>query len=315
MIRLVTVFLLGIFSVSLTNLNAFAEGCDTAPVAVQILGSGGPRINPTRASSSYLVWLDGHARILIDMGGGAQHRFGESQAKLEDLWMVGISHLHPDHVSDLPAFLWLSHEVRKEPLKIFGPTGNDAAPDFVTFLKLMFDEKTGAFPVLGSALGGTNGGSGVRPDIGRVVAGGVRLEVGMIDAAKAGPSMVFQREGTTVTAQRIPHGNMPTLAYRVETGNVSIVFSSDQNGTDPTFAEFAKGANLLIMHLAIAPGANVPLHATPAVVGRLAQAAAPKQLIASHFGLFNVEAAIADLRTTYTGPLIVGADMQCTPVQ
>jgi ribonuclease BN (tRNA processing enzyme) len=127
--------------------------------------------------------------------------------------------------------------------------------------------------------------------------------------------MVFQHEGTTVTAQRIPHGNMPTLAYRVQTGNVSVVFSSDQNGTDPTFAEFAKGANLLIMHLAIAPGANVPLHATPAVVGRLAQAAAPKQLIVSHFGLFDVDAAIADLRTTYNGPLIIGADMQCTLVQ
>ena len=226
-----------------------------------------------------------------------------------------MSHLHPDHVSDLPAFLWLSHEVRKEPLKIFGPSGNDAAPDFATFLNRMFDEKTGAFPVLGSALGGSYGGSGVRPDIGRVVAGGVRLEVGVIDAAKAEASMVFQHEGTTVTAQRIPHGNMPTLAYRVQTGNVSVVFSSDQNGTDPTFAEFAKGANLLIMHLAIAPGANVPLHATPAVVGRLAQAAAPKQLIVSHFGLFDVDAAIADLRTTYNGPLIIGADMQCTLVQ
>jgi hypothetical protein len=50
------------------------------------------------------------------MGGGAHHRFGQSQAKLEDLWMVGISHLHPDHVSDLPALLWLSNQVRKEPL-------------------------------------------------------------------------------------------------------------------------------------------------------------------------------------------------------
>jgi ribonuclease BN (tRNA processing enzyme) len=315
MSRFMVICLLEFLSSTLNNLSAFAQTCSSTPVAVQILGSGGPRMNPTRASSSYLVWLDGHARILIDMGGGAQHRFGESQAKLEDLWMVGISHLHPDHVSDLPAFLWLSHEVRKEPLKIFGPSGNDAAPDFATFLKLMFDEKTGAFPVLGSALGGTYGGNGVRPDIGRVVAGGVRLEVGVIDAAKAGPSMVFQHEGTTVTAQRIPHGNMPTLAYRVQTGNVSIVFSSDQNGTDTTFAEFAKGANLLIMHLAIAPGANVPLHATPSVVGQLAQAAAPKQLIVSHFGLFDVDKAIADLRTTYDGPLIVGADMQCTSAQ
>jgi ribonuclease BN (tRNA processing enzyme) len=315
MIRFLIIFLLGISSASLNSLNAFGQSCSATDVAVQILGSGGPRMNPTRASSSYLVWLDGRARILIDMGGGAQHRFGESQAKLEDLWMVGISHLHPDHVSDLPAFLWLSHEVRKEPLKIFGPTGNDAAPDFATFLNRLFDEKAGAFPVLGSALGGSYGGSGVRPDIGRVVAGGVRLDVGVIDATKSEPSTVFQREGTTVTAQRIPHGNMPTLAYRVQTGKVSIVFSSDQNGTDPKFVEFAKGANLLIMHLAIAPGADVPLHATPAVVGRVAQEAAVKQLIVSHLGLFDLDAAIADLRKSYNGPLVVGADMQCTPVQ
>jgi ribonuclease BN (tRNA processing enzyme) len=249
------------------------------------------------------------------MGGGAQHRFGESLAKLEDLWMVGISHLHPDHVSDLPAFLWLSHEVRKEPLMIFGPSGNDAAPDFSTFLSRLFDEKNGAFPVLGSSLGGSYGGGGIRPDIGRAVAGGVRLDVGVIDVTKADPSTVFQREQTTVTARGIPHGNMPTLAYRVQSGNVSVVFSSDQNGTDPKFVDFAKGANVLIMHLAVAPGAQNPLHATPAVVGRIAQEAGVGQLIVSHFGLFNVDEAIADLRKFYSGPLIVGADMQCTPVQ
>lgn len=152
----------------LAQASVSAQSCGAGPIAVQILGSGGPRLNPSRASSSYLLWLDGHARILIDMGGGARLRFGQSQAKLEDLWMVGISHLHPDHVSDLPAFLWLSHEVRKEPLKVFGPTGNDAAPDFATFLNRLFDEKSGAFPVLASALGGSHDGSGVRPDTGRV---------------------------------------------------------------------------------------------------------------------------------------------------
>ena len=108
---------------------------------------------------------------------------------------------------------------------------------------------------------------------------------------------------------------MPTLAYRVQTGSVSVVFSSDQNGTDPKFVEFAKGANVLIMHLAVAPGADVPLHATPAVVGRIAQEVAVGQLIVSHLGLFNIDEAIADLRKYYSGPLIVGADLQCTPVQ
>jgi ribonuclease BN (tRNA processing enzyme) len=303
-----------LFGLLLSCVSASAQSCGSSPVAVQILGSGGPRLNPSRASSSYLLWLDGHARILIDMGGGAQQRFGQSEAKLEDLWMVGISHLHPDHVADLPAFLWLSHEVRKEPLVIFGPSGNDAAPDFSTFISRLFDEKTGAFPVLGSTLGGSFGGGGVRPDIGTVVPGGVRLDVRMIDVAKAEPLTVFQREQTKVTALGIPHGHMPTLAYRVQTGNVSVVFSSDQTGTNPNFVEFAKGANVLIMHLAVAPGAHNPLHATPAVVGRVAQEAGVGQLIVSHFGLFDVDVAIADLRKSYSGALIVGTDMQCTTV-
>lgn len=118
---------------------ASAQSCAAGPVTVQILGSGGPAINPERASTSYLLWVDGQAKMLVDMGGGAYLRFGQSQAKLSDLALVAISHLHPDHVSDLPALLWLSHQVRKEPLPIIGPSagkgvagpaGNDVAPDF-----------------------------------------------------------------------------------------------------------------------------------------------------------------------------------------
>jgi ribonuclease BN (tRNA processing enzyme) len=108
---------------------------------------------------------------------------------------------------------------------------------------------------------------------------------------------------------------MPTLAYRVQTQNVSIVFSSDQTGTNPEFVKFAKGANVLIMHLAIAAGAKSPLHASPATVGRVAQDASIGRLIVSHIGLFDLDAAIAELKKFYSGPLTIGADMQCTPVQ
>jgi len=101
--------------------NASAQSCVGNPVAVQILGSGGPRINPERASASYLLWVDDQAKILVDIGGGTFFRFGQSQAKLSDLSMVAISHLHPDHVSDLPALLWTSNQLRKDPLPISGP--------------------------------------------------------------------------------------------------------------------------------------------------------------------------------------------------
>jgi ribonuclease BN (tRNA processing enzyme) len=67
----------------------------------------------------------------------------------------------------------------------------------------------------------------------------------------------------------------------------------------------------------VAAGTNSPLHATPAVVGRLAQNARVRRLIVSHIGLAGpvLEAAIADLKTGYTGPLTVGADLQCTRIR
>ena len=299
MMRSVIICLLALFSIPS---GASAQSCTGNPVAVQILGSGGPAINRDRASASYLLWVGPAAKMLVDMGGGTYLRFGQSQAKLADLAMVGVSHLHPDHASDLPALLWLSHQTRKEPLPIVGPSGNAVMPAFPTFLSRLFDEKNGAFQVLGHTVGAAQGN-------------GVPLEVSVVDVTKAEPSTVFDRDGMTVTALGIPHSNVPTLAYRVQTRGVSVVFSSDQNGTNPKFTEFAKGADILVMHLAIAAGATSPLHAAPAVVGGIAQDAGVKRLIVSHIGLFDLDAAIADLKKSYTGPLTIGADLQCTPAQ
>jgi ribonuclease BN (tRNA processing enzyme) len=310
MIKLLRFFMTCGMLVFALPLGASAQTCATGPVTLQVLGSGGPAINSERASTSYLLWIDGKARMLVDMGGGAYLRFGQSGAKLSDLALIAISHLHPDHVSDLPALLWLSHQVRKEPLPIVGPSagtgisgpaGNDVAPDFPTFLARMFDEKNGAFQVMGATLGASKGN-------------GVPLKISVADVLKAEPSTVFEGQGLKVTAFGIPHANMPTLAYRVETSDGTIVFSSDQNGTNPKFVDFARDADVLIMHLAIAAGATNPLHAAPSVVGRIAQQAHVGRLIVSHIGLFDLNAAIAELKTAYTGPLIIGADLQCTPL-
>lgn len=92
------------------------------------------------------------------------------------------------------------------------------------------------------------------------------------------------------------------------------MFSSDQTGTNPQFVDFAKGANVLIMHMAIAAGTENLLHASPAVVGRVAQEAGVGRLILSHIGIFDLDAAVAEVKQAYTGPLTVGVDLQCTPV-
>jgi ribonuclease BN (tRNA processing enzyme) len=75
-----------------------------------------------------------------------------------------------------------------------------------------------------------------------------------------------------------------------------------------------RGADVPVAHLAIPAGGTSPLHASPAVVGRVARDARVGRLVLSHIGQFDLDAAIADVKKSYTGPVTVGVDLQCTPV-
>jgi ribonuclease BN (tRNA processing enzyme) len=148
--------------------------------------------------------------------------------------------------------------------------------------------------------------------VGGSIGRGVPLEVTEIDITKGGSVPVLTQPGLTVTAAGIPHGTIPALAYRVRAGDATVVFSTDQTGTDPRFVDFARGADVLVMHMAIAAGATSPLHAPPDVVGRVARDAQVKRLVLSHIGAFDVDAAVADVKRHFAGALTVGADLQCT---
>jgi ribonuclease BN (tRNA processing enzyme) len=300
-----------------SSADAFAQNaCSTEALAVQVLGSGGPYAGGTRASTGYLVWQGGHARVLVDAGGGVFLRFGEAGAQLPDLSLVAITHLHPDHVSDLPALLWLSEIVRQAPLRIAGPSGGGAFPPFDTFVSRLFDAQSGAFPILAGTLGQKGQG--------------VRLDVTVVDAAAGAPQRVVSEDGLEVTAIGVPHANVPSVAYRVRLGDRTIVFGSDQNGTDPKFSTFADGADVLVLHLAAsqqAPPFVANVHAKPETVGQVAQAAKAKQLVLSHFikappgvatpqwfSLSDLDQAVAEVRKHYAGPVATATDLQCIPI-
>src|SRR5512145_2706472 len=100
-------------------------GCGSAPISLQVLGSGGPDLAPGRAGSSYLVWLDGRARVLIDAGGGAALRFAASGARASEIHVVLLTHLHVDHTADFATLVGAALlEKRERPLPVYGPVGN-----------------------------------------------------------------------------------------------------------------------------------------------------------------------------------------------
>ena len=82
--------------------SAYADSCGASGIALQVLGSGGPEIQGKRASSSYLIWQDGKARVLVDSGGGSPLRFGESGADFVNLDVMLFTHLHADHSAGFP---------------------------------------------------------------------------------------------------------------------------------------------------------------------------------------------------------------------
>ena len=291
--------------------------CSAEPLAVQVLGSGGPYAGGTRASTGYLVWRNGRAVVMVDAGGGTFLRFGEAGARLQDLSLLAISHVHPDHVSDLPALLWLSDQARQQPLKVAGPSGAGAFPSIDTFIRRLFDTGSGAFPVLGGTLGQPGQG--------------VRLDVVTVDAAAGVPATIWSDNDLEVRAIGVFHGNTPSIAYRIRIGNRTAVFGSDQNGSHPKFSSFAADADILVMHFALSQRAADPLaqlHARPASVGQVAQNAKAKRLVLSHFikalsssatpewfSLFDLDQAVAEVRKFFSGPIDEAVDLQCIPIR
>lgn len=273
---------------------------------LQVLGSGGPIADDGRASSGYLLWIDGKSRVLVDAGGGIFLRFGEAGADFGDLEHIAISHFHTDHSSDLSALLksgYFSNRTGK--LGISGPAAGGVYPGINAYLQRLLDPEHGAYAYLHGYLDGS--------------AGLVELEAFEVDTATTEKSRVYTNPetGIEIFAIGVPHGPVPALAYRINTGQKSIVFAGDQNGSSNAFIDFARGANVLVMHLPVPEnigrvGRN--LHATPGVIGKIAAETGAGELVLSHFmarSLENLEDNLNQIRSGFSGIVTVTDDLDC----
>lgn len=286
---------------------AFAAECGKQGVAVQVLGSGGPIADDARASSGYLIWQDGRARVMVDAGGGAFVRFGESGAKIEDLELIAISHFHVDHAGEVPAIVKSGYfSDRTAPLRLSGPSKSGPFPDLKSFLRSQFDAESGAFGYLSWVLDGEGGP--------------FKLEAIEVSAKSESPKRVLDLPDLKVDAVGVVHGPVPALGYLVTAGKKRIAFTGDQNGQNPDFWKMAKDADLAIVHLAIpetAEGAEAKLHARPGEIGENVAKAGVKHLVLSHLmarSLKTMDDNLERIKAAYKEPVDVATDLACYPV-
>ncbi len=288
--------------------SAAAQSCGSQGLAVQVLGSGGPELQDKRASSSYLVWENGQARVLIDAGGGSALRFGESGAQMSQLDVILFSHFHVDHSGDFPALIKSSwFENRKRPLPIYGPSGNDFMPATTEFVSDLFGEKHGAYRYLGELL--------VRGE-----ESSYKMHPHNVLASST-PVAVFRSGDLAVSAVRVVHGAVPALAWRVEVSGKVIVFSGDTNGEGEGLVRLARNADLFIAHNAVPEGAvgiERRLHMPPSVIGQIADDAKVKSLVLSHRMLRTLGTegqTQSEIKKRYLGPVTFANDLDCFPLK
>lgn len=282
-----------------------AELCGDTGVWLQILGAGGPEINDGQASSSYLIWNNNKARVLIDTGSGASVAFDKAGANFEDLYVIAFTHLHVDHTVDFPGFIKGSYFLeRTDPLIILGPDSNNPDyPDTETFIERLIGPQ-GAYAYLKDFLTyKSSGGYRVRPR--NVPATGNRRW------AK------FGNDELRMSAIPVNHGPVPALAWRVDVGGIAVVITGDFNNLKNVMPKFAKGADALVVTHAIhesARGSQRDLHALPSQLGRIAQQAEARMLILSHRmnrtrGLESQTRA--HIEEQYDGYILFANDLEC----
>jgi ribonuclease BN (tRNA processing enzyme) len=201
-----------------------------------------------------------------------------------ELTHLALTHFHSDHCSDLPTlvFGWRygMSPPRRSPISLLGPPGTAGMLqhfDRVFTLPLTSDE--------------------IRIDV-TELAEQTAMEIG---------------RGVVLECIRVPH-TPESVAYSVSEGGRRVVFSGD-TGLDRGFAEWARGADLLVLECSLPEALALPMHLTPQQCAEVAAIAQPARLVLTHFyPPVELVDMISIVRERYAGPVVLAYDGWSTTV-
>lgn len=282
--------------------------CADNNVKLQVLGSGGPELDDQRASTSYLIWINDKASVLIDTGSGSSLNFEKSSAKFEDLQAISFSHFHVDHSADFPAYIKGSFFTsRQNDLSTFGPDGNSLMPSTTEFVNKSLGEK-GTFSYLQNFVNSEQFSNY------HIKTYNVPLDQHKIQHYPLTDEL-------SLSAIPTHHGPLAAVAWRVNVFDCSITFSGDMNNKYKTLATLAKDTDILVMHNAVpesAKGVAANLHMTPSEIGKIAKDANAKSIVISHRmkRTLGKETQTQQLvERNYGGPITFADDMDIFSIQ
>ncbi|HEX5828485.1 MAG TPA: guanitoxin biosynthesis MBL fold metallo-hydrolase GntH [Candidatus Limnocylindrales bacterium] len=286
-----------------------AEQLAADEIRVTILGSGDPWIRRSQASGSLLVEVGNAEKdfFFFDLGSGALANFTSLGLPVEHTTKVFLSHLHADHIGDIPGLLGsMAKAGRVDPVEVWGGGSEDAAMGVGAFVEHM-----------GKALAwDTASVSGVRPSSGfQAIAHEIPYDR---------PDTIYDRNGVTISSFPAIHGLSGAVGYAIAYAGRKVVFSGD---TRPCrhVVEAAEGADLLIHECFQSPAVfaratGLPLdtavnltklaHTVPEQMGKILQRTQPRMGALWHLDLTpGVDTVFDELAVNYQGPVAISQDL------
>jgi len=252
---------------------------ETKKMVVTILGSGTCVPSLTRSACVVLVEIAG-AKVVFDCGPGTMRRLLEAGVGIHEVTHLFFSHFHPDHTGEMAAFLFAGKYApgprRTHPMVMAGGTG---FARFYEAFKAVYGEWI------------------EWPD-----------DLLVIDA--------FDTTGTdfrafgpfSISTRPVPH-RPESIAFRLEVGGVSVVYSGDTDVSD-SLITLAKNADLMICESALPDGWKVDGHLTPSLAGTMAQKAGVKRLVLTHlYPMCDTVDMVRQCRSAYDGNVQMAEDL------
>ncbi len=245
---------------------------------ITFLGTGTCHQQPDRATTA--IDCDGWGtHFLIDVGSGALRRLREAEINPDTIEAVFITHVHPDHLSDLPPLIQMYQyalpAARTRTLHLFGPVGlNKTVGEMI---RLMLPEAVGKMPF--------------------------ELAVHELGESEVdfGPVKVFSR-----TVAHSDH--LKCLGYRFAAQKKTFAFTGD-SGTCPALSELGKGVDLYIMECNNPSDQPVPGHLTPAQLASIAQESQAKEIVLTHIGPLCAGRDLKEEAREFRGEITVAEDL------
>jgi ribonuclease Z len=270
---------------------------------VTVLGSGDPFVKKSQASASLLVEVGNAERdfFFFDLGSGSLANFNGLGLPVTSTTKLFLSHLHADHVGDVPTLVWsLAKSGRRDPVEVWGPGGEEDHLGTLAYTRHL--EAAHAWDM--KSMNGHPGQSGART---------IATEV-----PYDRPEVVYQRNGVTITSFPVIHIHNGAVGYRVD-------FSGD---TRPCryLLEACDGADLLVHETfptaaVLARKAGMPLpvaemivngaHTSPTMAGKVFARAGTRMSAMWHLVVDHetVGPVFADMRAEHDGPVVISQDL------